>query len=112
MSSEYVVIIETFAERHFIKGFRKKYKVAWEETLVAIQEQLQRIDVLIGKTNVAETIVSGDIKIVKTEFRVVGTSESRNNSGNRCIVAVHEETHTVCVLLVYGKTDVRGSRET
>jgi hypothetical protein len=31
---------------------------------------------------------------------------------NRCIVAVHKDTETVHVLLVYSKTDLRGGNET
>ncbi|MEK7098787.1 MAG: hypothetical protein AAB908_02705 [Patescibacteria group bacterium] len=112
MSTRYAVIIELFADRHFVRSFAKKYKKKWDVTLGAITEELQRIDDLIGKTNIAETITSvGDVRIVKTEFRVVGTNESRHNSGNRCIIAVHAQTKTVCVLLVYCKTDIRGSRE-
>jgi len=113
MSTKYAVVIEPFAESHFVRLFAKKYKKHWDATLAAIQDQLQRIDALIGQTNIAETIISeNDVRIVKTEFRVVGTHEARHTSGNRCIVAVHDKTQTVCVLLVYCKTDVRGSRET
>ncbi|KKW23233.1 MAG: hypothetical protein UY70_C0027G0012 [Candidatus Kaiserbacteria bacterium GW2011_GWB1_52_6] len=113
MSSKYAVVIESFAERHFIKFFAKKYKKNWDLTMAAIEEEMQRIDALIGQTNIAETIISeNDVRIVKTEFRVVGTQDSRHTSGNRCIVAVHDKVQTARVLLVYGKTDVRGSRET
>jgi hypothetical protein len=112
MSTRYAVIIEQFVDRHYVRSFAKKYRKKWDVTLIAIIEELQRIDDLIGKTNIAETITSaGDIRIVKTEFRVVGTNESRHNSGNRCIIAVHSQTKTVSVLLVYCKTDIRGSRE-
>ena len=112
MSIRYAVVIEAFAERHFIKSFAKKYRKNWEITLKAVVEELQRIDGLVGKTNIAETITDvDDVRIIKTEFRVVGTNESRHNSGNRCIIAVHTQTKTACVLLVYCKTDVRGSRE-
>jgi len=112
MSIRYAVTIEHFADRHFVRSFAKKYRKKWDVTLIAIIEEMQRIDDLIGKTNIAETISSvGDVRIVKTEFRVVGTNESRHNSGNRCIIAVHGQTKTVSVLLVYCKTDVRGSRE-
>lgn len=46
------------------------------------------------------------------EFRVYGTQVSRHGSGNRCIVVIHENTNTISVLLVYGKTDLSGHNET
>ncbi|OGF51576.1 hypothetical protein A3G06_00240 [Candidatus Nomurabacteria bacterium RIFCSPLOWO2_12_FULL_46_14] len=113
MSTNYAVIVEKFAERHFISKFKKKYKGAWDVTFRAIQEELKRIDTLIGETNIAETITDQEnIKICKTEFRVHGTQESRHTSGNRCIVAVDKDTCVVKVLLVYAKTDLTGNRET
>ena len=53
-----------------------------------------------------------NVRICKTEFKIVGTQISRHGSGNRCIIAVHADTQVVRVLLVYGKGDVKGSRET
>jgi hypothetical protein len=111
-STNYTVIFEPFTERHFIKSFAKKYKGAWVITLRTITEEFEQIDFLFLK-NTAETIIdSDDIKICKTEFKIAGTGESRHGSGNRCIVAVHKNTSTVHVLLVYSKTDLRGGNET
>lgn len=113
MSTSYAVVIEKFAERHYISGFKKKYKGAWDVTQDAIVEEFKRIDALLGVTSIAETITSqGDLKICKTEFRVHGTRESRHASGNRCIIAIHCDTATVCVLLVYSKTDITMKNET
>jgi len=113
MSINYVVSIEQYTERHFISSFKKKYKGAWDLTWIGMREEFKRIDALIGETSIVETITqSGDIRICKTEFRVHGTQESRHSSGNRCIVAVHKNTSTVHVLLVYGKTDLGGGNET
>lgn len=112
-SSNYAVEVEKYAERHFISGFKKKYQGAWDITWKAIEEELKRIETLIGVNNYVETIKSKrDLLICKTEFRVAGTQESRHGSGNRCIIAVQKEVKTVRVLLVYGKSDIRGSRET
>lgn len=112
MSIKYSVIVEAYAERHYLKNFNKKYKGAWEMTWRAVFEELKRIDSLFD-TSIAETIIDNEnIKIVKTEFRIVGTNESRKTSGNRCIVAVHKDTNTVCVLLVYSKTDLGDGNET
>jgi len=112
MSINYTVIIEPFAERHYIKSFSKKYKGAWDISLRAICEELRRFDSLL-ETSVAETIsVCGNVKIAKTEFRVAGTRESRKSSGNRCIVAIHEGDCLIKLLLVYGKTDLGDGNET
>lgn len=112
MSFNYSVSIEQYAQRHYIKNFKKKYKGAWDITLRAICQELQRFDSLLD-TSVAETITtSGNVRIAKTEFRVHGTNESKKTSGNRCIVAVHKDTCTVNVLLVYHKNDLGNGQET
>lgn len=109
---KYEVIFETFAERHFIKSFAKKYKGAWDNTFRGIMAEFIFFDSLFLK-NTAETIVdSKDIKVCKTEFKIAGTEVSRHASGNRCVVAIHKDVSKVCVLLVYGKTDLSGSNET
>ncbi len=113
MSINYAVIVEKYAERHFISKFRKKYKGAWDVTWNGMHEEFKRIDALIGETNIVETITDqGGIKICKTEFRVHSTQESRHTSGNRCIVAVHKNTCVINVLVVYHKNDLGGSNET
>ena len=112
MQGNYSVQIEEFSQKHFIKSFEKKYKSHWDVTLRAIVSSLERIDMLL-LTDKAETICDvGDIKIVKTKFRVAGTKESAKTSGNRCIVAWHEKKQSVSVLLVYSKTDLRSHNET
>ena len=111
--NEYEVIIESFTERHFIKTFAKKYKGAWDLTLGFLVAEFKFIDVLFLK-NTAEYITDrwADIALCKTEFKIAGTRISRHASGNRCIVAVHKNTSTIHVLLVYGKTDLSGGNET
>ena len=112
MQGNFSVLIEDFAQRHFIKSFEKKYKTKWDFTLEYIIEELARIDNLL-LTDRAETIVdTGDIKIIKTKFRVAGTQESAKTSGNRCIVSWCVSTQTVSILLVYGKTNLGGKKET
>lgn len=112
MHGNYSVQIEDFAERHFIKSFQRKYKIHWDITLRAITAELERIDMLL-KTDRAETVCDmGGVKIIKTKFKVVKTKESAKTSGNRCIVAWHQDKQFVYVLLVYGKTDLSGSNET
>lgn len=112
MSTKYAVIVEPFAERHFIKSFRKKYKGAWNTTYTTLNLLFQSFDVLFDKS-IAETIIDSDtIKICKVEFKISGSNQSRHSSGNRCIVAIDKEKYSVHVLIVYMKTDVRGTQET
>jgi len=112
MSTNYVVVLEEYAKRHFVSKFKKKYKSAWDVTWDAIVDEFRRMDSLF-QTSIAETIVNTDaVRICKTEFRVAKTQESRHGSGNRCIVAVHKDTCVVHVLLVYNKNDLGGQNET
>jgi len=111
-STSYTVIFKPFTKRHFIKSFEKKYRGIWDITLGVITEEFERIDLLFLK-NTAKTIVdSKEIKICKTEFKIAGTKESRHSSGNRCIIAIHKNTCTVNVLVVYHKNDLAGNDET
>ncbi len=113
MSTSHAVVVEKYAERHYISRFKKKYKGAWDTTWRAILEEFKRIDTLIGINSFVEIITdSAEIKICKTEFRVAGTQESRHASGNRCIIAIHKNITTVKVLLVYDKGDVGSNNET
>lgn len=106
MESNYFIHVEGFAEKHFIKNFKKKYNSRWDITLRAILFQLERIDNFL-LTDKAETIIDrGIVKIIKTEFKIAGSKESAKSSGNRCIVAWHTLEKFVSVLLVYNKTDL------
>lgn len=113
MSINYEVTIESFAERHFIRTFAKKYKKGWDFTLSALIREFQSFDVILEKS-IAEEITdkNADVIICKTEFKISGTQESRHGSGNRCIVAKHKNTNSIFVLLVYHKNDLGGGNET
>ena len=111
---KYEVVFEPFTERHFIRGFAKKYKGAWDRTLKGLILEFTFVELLFEKS-IAETICissDNDIKICKTEFKIAGTEVSRHASGNRCIIAVRKSTAIVHVLLVYSKGDIGGSNET
>lgn len=109
---KYEVIFEPFTDRHFIKTFSKKYKNAWLSTYKALILEFTFFDFLFEK-QIAETIIDcGEIKICKTEFKIVGTNESRHSSGNRCVVALHKNTRRINVLLVYHKNDLGKGQET
>ena len=112
MFSKYLVLVKTFAERHYLKNFEKKYKKAWEMTFRAVCEEFQRFDALL-ETSIAEVIMEKEnVRIVKTEFRIAGSNESRKSSGNRMIMAVHSDSSIVNLLLIYHKNDLGGGRET
>ncbi len=112
MSIEYVPHLEPFAERHFVSSFSKKYKSAWDVTWKGLLDEFKNFDVLIAKSNATTIVHSERVKVFKVDFRVHGTEKSRRGSGNRYIVALHADTADARILLVYCKTDVRGSRET
>jgi hypothetical protein len=113
MSTNYEVIIEPFAEKHFIKTFAKKYKKAWDFTFSALVREFQSFDVILEKSIVEEiTDKNAEIVICKTEFKISGTQESRHGSGNRCIVVKHKKLNKICVLLVYHKNDLGDKNET
>lgn len=112
MSISYNVIFEQFAERHFIKSFKKKYKNAWDSTLIALRFEFGNFDLLFQKSIAEKIIDSPAVSICKTEFKIAGTNVSRHASGNRCIVAIQKQTNTVHVLLVYHKNDIGGNNET
>ena len=111
---KYQVDFGHFTERHFIKEFAKKYKSAWDTTLKGLLLEFTYVELLFDKS-IAETIcVSADntVKICKTEFKIAGTQVSRHASGNRCIIAIHQDTSRVQVLLVYTKGDLGDGNET
>jgi len=107
------VLVEEFAERHFIKQFHKKYKNAWDITEYAIIVELQRIDNILGCNDYVEIIKSNcDLKLIKLNFKIAGTKESKKSSGNRVIAVVNMKTRTCRVLLVYSKNDISSPNET
>ena len=110
---KYEVYFESFAERHFIRTFERKHKGAWEKTLAGLVLEFTYVNLLFEKS-IAETVCvspDNDVRICKTEFKIAGTEVSRHASGNRCIIAIHESTKSVHVLLVYHKGDL-GDNET
>src|SRR3989338_2560632 len=112
MSISYTVVFTDFTERHFIKSFKKKYKNAWDYTLKALRLEFGNFDLLFQKSIAEKIIDVPTVSICKTEFKIAGTDVSRHASGNRCIVAVHKETCTIFVLLVYHKNDIGSGNET
>lgn len=112
MSSKFSVVIEKYAERHYIKQFAKKYKGRWDVTLEAIEalcaEPYDAIE--YGKL---ETMIDAEgVLICKLNFAIAGTKRSPKRSGNRVIVAVDKEQEVTRILLVYHKNDLGKGNET
>lgn len=109
---KYNVVVEPFAERHFIKSFAKKYKTQWVKTLNNIIFICEHIENVL-KTQRADLIsVGGNCRLVKLDFAIFGLKISPKKSGNRCILMVDDKTRTVRILLVYAKTDLPLKNET
>ena len=109
---KYNVVVEEFAERHFIKFFAKKYKSQWMKTLDNIIFICEHIENVL-KTKRADLIsASGDYRLVKLDFAIFGLKVSPKKSGNRCIMMVDDKMRTVRILLIYAKTDLPSKNET
>jgi len=112
MSIEYLVTTEEFAEKHYLKNFRKKYKNAFDIHWRAYIFMLQRFDLLIERSGTnCISCISEAIVIYKSEFKM-SPKESAKKSGNRCVVAQDKSMHSIKILLVYCKNDIQGSNET
>ena len=112
MYIKYNVQIEDFAEKHYIKNFRKKYKTYWDSTFKGIKKMLESLDSIMNTTIVGEINCQDDLAILKMEFRVAGTNFSRKTSGNRCILSLNKKTREIKILLVYHKSDIGNKNET
>jgi len=88
----YRVEFESFAQKHYIKKFKKKYGDKWVATEQAIISVCERIDNMLLYSRADLISKSDSYKLVKLDFAVVGTHLSPKSSGNRCILFVNEDT--------------------
>jgi len=112
MSIKYAVTIEKFADKHYLKNFRKKYKKSFDVPWSAFVFMLQKIDLMLerdGNNEISDP--NKEIVICKTEFKIA-TKESAKSSGNRCIIAQNKEKKEIKILLVYCKNDIQNNNET
>jgi hypothetical protein len=107
ISQKYSVKFDEYAEKRFIKDFKKKYKGNWDATRLSIEDTLVRIANLEGgnQLDIICTSVAGTY-LVKFDFKVAKTNMSAKTSGNRCILEVCNQTFKVNVLLVYCKDHI------
>ncbi len=109
------VVFDGFAEKHYIKDFHKDHKSHWLTTRKAIVAQFNNVDLLLNTGRLTSAIYQSlDMKhaIHKHSFAVARTKQSAKASGNRIIIYVNYELHTVQVLLVYNKNQLGPPNET
>ena len=108
----YRVEFDDFAERHYIKKFRKKYMDKWSLTEHNIIAVCERIDNMLLYDHADLISEVGSHKLIKLNFAVESTRLSPKASGNRCVLHVNEEIRLVRILLVYSKDDILPPNET
>lgn len=112
MSIKYKVTIEGFAESHYLKKIKKKYKKSFDAPWQAFLFMLSKFDLMLMRSSTNEIVkINESISICKTEFKIL-PNESTKSSGNRCIVVQDVEKKEVRILLIYHKGDVQGGSET
>lgn len=112
MFTKYRVTIEGFAESHYLKKIKKKYKKSFDRPWQAFEFMLSKFDLMLQRSSTNKVAqVSESVSIYKTEFKIL-PGESTKSSGNRCIVAQDTENQEVRILLVYHKGDIQGRNET
>lgn len=68
--SNYRVSVTEYAQRHYIKSFSKKYKSAWDKTLITIENLLSRIVVFRDTSKVHKIHICDTKYIAKCEFNI------------------------------------------
>ena len=112
MSTKYGVSVEKFAERYYLKNFRRRYKKAFDIPWNAHFLMLQKFDLMLEKERTHRiSDPNKEIVICKCDFKIL-PNESAKESGNRCIVAQYVERKEIKILLVYCKNDIQGHSET
>ena len=107
----YLVHIEHYAQRHFIKRFEKDYPGrVWSVTLASICEDLKRVRALCTTDQVDELRHVGTCWLFKYDFAIALSHRSPKGSGNRCLVFLDCETHQLHIFLVYRKGDLPKDR--
>lgn len=108
----YKVVTTEYAERHFIKAFKKRYNNAWDNTMNAINKMLSHIDIVLKASKAKRIHISENCYIAKYEFKIAWSNESPKTSWNRIIIYVDENKKEVQILLLYTKTDIQWWNET
>lgn len=104
----YAVEFSDFAERYFLRAFKKKYKgVIWKVTETSIFYDLTRIQNKLQFTQqVDELRKVGEKWYFKYDFAIAKSKKSPKASGNRCICLLDEEQRKITILAIYHKSDL------
>lgn len=108
INDKYKVIIDPFAEKHYLKKMQKKYKksfnIPWDSF---VNSMLPKFDIL-KETDRVSLISNSELDqiIYKIEFKIL-PKESTKSSGNRCIVLHNKIKKEVQILFVYHKSDIK-----
>lgn len=105
------VIFSSYAEKHYLNEFRKKYKgKIWNFTEDSIIEDLSRLRIKNNTTQESSQIDEFNYDngewLVKYDFKIAGTNKSPKSSGNRCVLYINNEKDIIKVLLIYAKTNL------
>ena len=90
----------SFAEKHYLKDFKKKYKgKQWDFTKKSIIQDLRRLKMENNLTQLTEQIdelkYNDNEYLAKYDFKVAQTNESTKSSGNRCVLHIDNKRNTI-----------------
>ncbi|MBU1119395.1 hypothetical protein KKH43_05940 [Patescibacteria group bacterium] len=100
---KYAVSIEEYAEKKYIKKFRKLHKNNWDITQESIVQMLERAPRTILTDKLVEIRCTGECGFYKCYFRIHKTKNSSKSSGCRAIVYFRKKDLKAFVLLAYSK---------
>ncbi len=102
------VCFSAFAEQHFLKSLRKKYKgKIWEITERSIVYDLARIANNLQQTQQVDELYSnGEIWWFKYDFAIAKSGKSPKKSGNRCICKLDLKSREIVILAIYHKNNL------
>lgn len=102
------VSFSAFAEAHYLKKFRKKYKgKIWEVTENSIIFDLARISNNLQNTQQVDELKSdGERWLFKYDFAIAKSGKSPKKSGNRCVCLLDIKKREIKILSIYSKDDL------
>ena len=109
--SEFRVVYNDFAKRHFLKNFEKKYKgKLWKLTETGYLSDLARLGLVESPTQFSQQIDElwreGNKWIFKYDFRIFGSKVSSKAAGNRIVGVLDADKGEIEIFLIYNKTDL------
>lgn len=110
------VTFTSFAQKHFLKDFKKNYKgKQWEYTEKSIVQDLMRLRMENNTTQFSSQIdefkYNDDEYLAKYDFKIALTNESTKTFGNRCVIYINNENNIIKILMIYGKTNLPKNKD-